>query len=72
MALAGLIAAIEAEFGAAVDLAVNNAGGLVARIPAGREGKPQDVADAVLYLASPLAAYVTGETMEINGGLMMR
>lgn len=41
-------------------------------IPLGREGTPDDVAGAVLYLASDLASYVTGETIEINGGMMMR
>ncbi|CAG7604579.1 3-oxoacyl-[acyl-carrier-protein] reductase FabG [Paenibacillus solanacearum] len=41
-------------------------------IPLQREGTPEDVAGAVLYLASDLAAYVTGETLEINGGMMMR
>ncbi|KRE58332.1 SDR family NAD(P)-dependent oxidoreductase [Paenibacillus sp. Soil750] len=41
-------------------------------IPLQREGTPDDVAGAVLYLASNLAAYVTGETIEINGGMMMR
>lgn len=41
-------------------------------IPLQREGTPDDVAGAVLYLASDLAAYVTGETIEINGGMMMR
>jgi 3-oxoacyl-[acyl-carrier protein] reductase len=44
----------------------------VGTIPLGREGNPDDVAGAVLYLASDLAAYVTGETIEINGGMFMR
>jgi 3-oxoacyl-[acyl-carrier protein] reductase len=44
----------------------------VARIPLGREGTPQDVADTALYLASSLSDYVTGETIEVNGGLFMR
>jgi 3-oxoacyl-[acyl-carrier protein] reductase len=38
-------------------------------IPAGRWGTPQDVADAVLYLASPEASFVTGQTLCVNGGL---
>ena len=37
-------------------------------IPLQREGTPDDVAGAVLYLASNLAGYLTGETIEINGG----
>jgi 3-oxoacyl-[acyl-carrier protein] reductase len=38
-------------------------------IPAGRWGTPQDVAGAVLYLASPEASFVTGQTLCVNGGL---
>lgn len=41
-------------------------------IPLGREGVPDDVAKAVLYLASELGDFVTGETVEINGGMFMR
>ncbi|MFH5182979.1 SDR family NAD(P)-dependent oxidoreductase [Paenibacillus sp. TAB 01] len=41
-------------------------------IPLQREGTPDDVAGAVLYLVSDLAAYLTGETIEINGGMFMR
>ncbi|MGG1554123.1 SDR family NAD(P)-dependent oxidoreductase [Paenibacillus ferrarius] len=41
-------------------------------IPLQREGTPEDVAGAVLYLASDLASYLTGETIEVNGGMMMR
>ena len=44
----------------------------VAKIPLGREGTPQDVADTALYLASSLSDYLTGETIEVNGGLFMR
>ncbi|WP_127587961.1 SDR family NAD(P)-dependent oxidoreductase [Paenibacillus koleovorans] len=44
----------------------------VKSIPLGREGTPDDVAGAVLYLVSDLAAYVTGETIEVNGGMFMR
>jgi 3-oxoacyl-[acyl-carrier protein] reductase len=41
-------------------------------IPLGREGTPEDVAGAVLFLVSELAGYLTGETIEINGGMFMR
>ena len=41
------------------------------RIPAGRMGLPQEIAAAVAYLASQEAAYVTGETIHINGGMAM-
>jgi 3-oxoacyl-[acyl-carrier protein] reductase len=41
------------------------------RIPAGRMGMPSEIAAAVTYLASQEAAYVTGETIHINGGMAM-
>ncbi|MFV3073290.1 3-oxoacyl-[acyl-carrier-protein] reductase [Niveispirillum fermenti] len=41
------------------------------RIPAGRLGTPDDIAAAVLYLASNEAAYVTGQTLHVNGGMAM-
>ena len=40
-------------------------------VPAGRMGQPQEIAAAVLYLASPEAAYVTGATLHVNGGMDM-
>lgn len=42
---------------------------VAARTTVGREGTPQDVANAVVFLASPAAAYLNGESIEINGGL---
>lgn len=45
--------------------------GSLARIPQGRLGTPEDMAGAVLFLASPLAAYVTGQTLIVDGGLTL-
>lgn len=42
---------------------------VAARTAMGREGTPDDVADAVLFLASPASSYITGESLEINGGV---
>ena len=44
---------------------------LVENIPLGRLGSASDVAEAVLYLATPGAAYVTGNTIHVNGGMHM-
>lgn len=45
--------------------------GIMATIPAGRLGDGQDVAAAVVYLASREAGYVTGQTLHVNGGMAM-
>jgi 3-oxoacyl-[acyl-carrier protein] reductase len=45
--------------------------GILARVPAGRLGSGGDVAAAALYLASDEAAYVTGQTLHVNGGMAM-
>jgi len=44
---------------------------LTAQIPLGRLGDPQDVAATVAFLASDQAAYITGETIHVNGGMYM-
>ena len=44
---------------------------LLAQIPSGHLGKPADIAHAVAYLASPQAAYVTGQELHVNGGMHM-
>ncbi len=44
---------------------------ILQQVPLGRMGKPQEIAAAVLYLASPEAAYVTGTTLHVNGGMAM-
>jgi len=44
---------------------------MLASIPLGRAGAPEDVAGAVSFLVSPAAAYVTGTTVHVNGGMFM-
>lgn len=44
---------------------------LAARIPLGRLGQPEEVADAVRYLCSPQATYITGHSLDANGGTWM-
>ncbi len=44
---------------------------MVERIPTGRIGRPEDIAGAVVYLASVEAGWVTGQTIHVNGGMAM-
>ncbi|KPV45367.1 3-oxoacyl-[acyl-carrier-protein] reductase [Alicyclobacillus ferrooxydans] len=46
-------------------------GKMVEQIPLGRPGSPEDVAHAVSFLASPKAAYITGQVLHIDGGMVM-
>ncbi|MPZ25006.1 MAG: glucose 1-dehydrogenase [Micromonosporaceae bacterium] len=46
--------------------------GIVAGIPLGREGTPEDVAGVVAFLASPQSSYITGQVLDVNGGLQFR
>ncbi len=46
-------------------------GGILSQVPANRLGDPKEIAAAVLFLASDEAAYVTGETLHVNGGMYM-
>ena len=43
----------------------------LANVPTGRLGDPREIASAVVFLASPEAAYITGETLHVNGGMYM-
>jgi NAD(P)-dependent dehydrogenase (short-subunit alcohol dehydrogenase family) len=63
--IAGLIATgnAEAHYGGAAGLAR-----VAASLPAQRMGRPDDIADACLYLASSLAAYVSGAALAVHGG----
>ncbi len=45
--------------------------GIMGQIPAGRMGASEEIASAVVYLASPEAGYVTGATLHVNGGMAM-
>ena len=53
------------------DLGDEQTARLAERIPAGRLGTPEDVASCVVFLASDEAAYVTGQTISVNGGMAM-
>ncbi len=46
-------------------------GALMSQVPLGRLGCADDIAAAVLFLASPMASYITGETLHVNGGMLM-
>jgi len=45
--------------------------GFTARIPLGRFGQPSEIADAVAFLLSDHSSYITGETLQVNGGMLM-
>ncbi len=57
---------IETAFGAGVDRAFYDE--VAAGTPLGRWGRPEDVAGAAVWLASPAAAFVTGQALNVNGG----
>jgi 3-oxoacyl-[acyl-carrier protein] reductase len=45
--------------------------GFTAKIPLGRFGEPSEIADAVAFLLSDHSSYITGETLQVNGGMLM-
>ncbi|HHH36016.1 MAG TPA: 3-oxoacyl-ACP reductase FabG [Gammaproteobacteria bacterium] len=60
---------IDTDMTRALDESQRNS--LLSQIPVGRLGSPEEVAAAVAFLASPAAAYITGETLHVNGGMYM-
>ena len=45
---------------------------LLKSVPMGRYGRPEEIADAVLWLCSAAASYVTGQSISVDGGFIMR
>jgi 3-oxoacyl-[acyl-carrier protein] reductase len=60
---------IETEMGA---LSAEARQRVTAMVPLGRLGRPEDIAYAALFLASPAASYITGATIDVNGGILKR
>lgn len=44
---------------------------VVSSIPLGKMGKPEDIANAVVFLASDKASYITGQVVKVDGGMVM-
>ncbi len=53
------------------ELPEDNRAAMLAQVPLGRLGDGADIANAVVFLASPGGAYITGETLHVNGGMVM-
>jgi NAD(P)-dependent dehydrogenase (short-subunit alcohol dehydrogenase family) len=43
-----------------------------AKIPLGKPARPQDIADAIVFLVGPRSAYMTGSVVDVNGGVVFR
>jgi 3-oxoacyl-[acyl-carrier protein] reductase len=53
------------------ELSEEHRAALLASIPLGKLGAPEDIANTVVFLTSPAAGYITGETIHVNGGMYM-
>ena len=53
------------------DLDEEQRNAMLAQVPLGRLGEGDDIANSVLFLASGAGAYITGETLHVNGGMVM-
>lgn len=65
------LGAVHVETDMTRDLPEEQRSYLLNQVPLQRPGEPADVAAAVAFLASPQAAYITGETLHVNGGMYM-
>ena len=68
---ATIVTPIQAKFGLPPEVAAASAKHYTARIPQNRFGSAEEVAHAVAFLCSPLAGYITGAELHVNGGMFM-